>query len=243
MRSDRILPVLHYTKSRDSGATGAGERVAPPPAVAAPLTARSDEHRPEPGGDHTQTTVSRLLEALDSGSREALDELFPLVYDQLRSLAHRERGRWSGDATLTTTALVHELYLKLSEQTRVSAESRAHLYALAAKAMRHILSNYSRQRRAVKRGGAAVVLTLDESRLFADDEGTEAQATLLICIDDALSRLAEVHPRRARVVECRFFGGMSVPDTASALGISPRTVKRDWALAQTWLHRELRKLG
>jgi RNA polymerase sigma factor (TIGR02999 family) len=194
-------------------------------------------------GEQTQTTVSRLLEALDDGDRDALDELFPLVYDQLRTLAHRQRRRWDGDTTLTTTALVHELYIKLAEQTRVSAESRAHLYALAGKAMRHILSNYSRQRRAQKRGGTAVTLPLEETKLLSDSDSAEAQAVLLATIDDALGRLEQVHPRRARVVECRFYGGMSIPDTAKALGISPRTVKRDWTVAQAWLHRELRGIA
>ena len=210
------------------------------PGSATPPGVPSDAPEPNPAPDHTQTTVSRLLEGLNSVDQDALDALFPIVYDQLRSLAHRERRRWDGDATLTTTALVHELYLKLAEQTQVSAESRAHLYALAAKAMRHILSNYSRDRRAQKRGGGAQTVPLDEAMLLADDAGKDSETALLTALDAALTRLERTHPRRARVVECRFYGGMSVPDTATALGISPRTVKRDWVVAQAWLHRELK---
>lgn len=189
-----------------------------------------------------QTTVTRLLEALEGGDRTALDELFPLLYDELRSLAQLQRRRWDGDYTLNTTALVHELYLKLADQQRVGVEGRAHFYALAGKAMRHILSNYARMRRAKKRGGASLNLPLEEAKLLSDKEVSlsEEQVELLALLDDALRRLGRVDPRRGRVVECRFYGGMSIPDTATVLGISPRTVKRDWSVAQAWLHREMK---
>lgn len=189
-----------------------------------------------------QTTVTRLLEALEGGDRAALDQLFPLVYDELRALARLQRRRWEGDYTLNTTGLVHELYLKLADQARVGVEGRAHFYALAGKAMRHILSNYARKRRAKKRGGAATILPLDEGRLLSGEAVlSEDGVELLIRLDQALSRLEEIDPRRGSVVECRFYGGMSVPDTANAIGISPRTVKRDWAVAQAWLHREMKR--
>lgn len=190
-----------------------------------------------------ETTVTRLLEALDGGDHAALDELFPILYEELRSLAHLQRRRWHGDDTLNTTALVHELYLKLADQNRVGVEGRAHFYALAGKAMRHILSNYARRRRAKKRGSGSLKLPLDEAKLVAGEKITlsEEQAELLAALDDALNRLEQVDPRRGSVVECRFYGGMSIPDTAAALGISPRTVKRDWVVAQAWLHRELRR--
>lgn len=189
-----------------------------------------------------QTTVSRLLESVEGGDRAALGELFSLLYDELRGLARLQRRRWDGDETIDTTALVHELYLKLADQERVGAGGRAHFYALAGKAMRHILSNYARRRRAKKRGGTLIQLPLDEAKLLPGREIalSEEQAELLVVLDEALSRLEEVDPRRGRVVECRFYGGMSIPDTAVALGISPRTVKRDWAVAQAWLHRDLK---
>ena len=165
-----------------------------------------------------------------------------MVYDELLQLAHRQRQRWVGDHTLTTTALVHELYLKLADQDQVSAQSRAHFYALAARAMRHILSNYARARRAQRRGGRLVSLPLDEARLLAVTDGVpnEDQAELIALIHDAVLRLEQNHERRGRVVECRLYGGMSIPDTATVLGISPATVKRDWAVAQAWLYRELK---
>lgn len=188
------------------------------------------------------TTVARLLEALEGGDRSALDELFPLLYDELRALAGLQRSRWHGSETINTTALVHELYIKLADQKRVGVEGRAHFYALAGKAMRQILSNHARMRRAKKRGGMSLKLPLDEAKLLPSRgvSLSEDQAELLIMLNDALSRLERVDPRRGRVVECRFYGGMSIPDTAIALGISQRTVKRDWAVAQAWLHREMK---
>lgn len=190
-----------------------------------------------------ETRVTYLLEELERGHRGALDELFPLLYDELHAIAHLQRSRWQGDATLNTTALVHELYVKLADKERVGTQGRAHFYALASKAMRHILSNYARKKRAKKRGGHWVKLPLDEAKLLAGEEITFSadQAELLSLLDDALNRMEQVDPRRARVVECRFYGGMTIPDTAAALEISPRTVKRDWAVAQAWLHREMKK--
>lgn len=191
-----------------------------------------------------QTTTRRLLAELDGGNREALDELFPLVYQELSQVAHRLRQRWHGDSTLNTTALIHETYLKLVGRKRIRAESRAHFLALAAKAMRHILINYARARRTQKRGGELELLSLDEMKLPPERSGfSPAQADELMALDEALRALEQVDPRQTRVVECRFFGGMTVEETAAAVGISPRTVKRDWALAQAWLQREMEQLS
>ena len=185
--------------------------------------------------------VSDLLHALARGDRAALDALFPLVYDELSRLAHRQRQRWDGDLTLNTTALVHEVYLKLSGQRRIPSESRAHFLAVAAKAMRHILCNYARDRRRLKRGGGLSHVALDPA-----DDGADAHLALsddqtdtLAALDEALSRFEQVAARQSRVVECRFFGGLSVEDTATVLDVSPRTVKRDWTFARAWLKREM----
>lgn len=189
----------------------------------------------------TQATVTHLLGELRHGSRHALDALLSLVYEELRILAHRQRQRWRGDDTMGTTVLVHELYLKLVKQDGVDAGSRAHFFAIASRAMRHILCNYARDRQAKKRGGEYDIVQLDSSvDLPAREAGsTGGYAHRLMALDEALARLEQIHRRRSRVVECRFFGGMTVKDTAAALDVSPRTVKRDWAAAQEWLRREL----
>jgi RNA polymerase sigma factor (TIGR02999 family) len=188
-----------------------------------------------------ESTIGSLLAALDRGDRGALDQLFPLVYDELRTIAHRQRRQWHGEPTLNTTAVVHELYLKLAGQAYVKVESRVHFFALAARAMRQLLSNYVRYRRAKKRGGEVESRTLDEAEILVDQGPmfSPEQEASLEALDVALTRLEQVDPRRGRVVECRFYGGMTVEDTAVALGTSPRTVKRDWAVAQAWLRREM----
>jgi RNA polymerase sigma factor (TIGR02999 family) len=190
--------------------------------------------------DPTRTTVTRLVTELQGGSPEAFDELFALLYEELRELGRRHRRRWRDDYTLNTTALVHEAYVKLVGQERRDVTSRAHFLALAARAMRHILCNYARDRRTLKRGGGLEVLPLHEAAAGSGlPREPEGPADALIALDGALRALERVDPRRGRVVECRFFGGMSVEETAEALGVSPRTVKRDWAVAQAWLHREM----
>ena len=192
-------------------------------------------------GGTVDDRVSTLVEALAAGDRAALDALFPLVYEELGRLAHRQRRRWDGDFTLTTTALVHEAYLKLAGQRQLPAGSRAHFLAIAAKAMRHILCNYARDRRRQKRGGGRPHVSLE----YADPAGGTAlelsadQANRLAGLDEALRRFEAIAERQCRVVECRFFGGMSVEETAAALGVSPRSVKRDWAFARAWLLREM----
>jgi len=192
--------------------------------------------------NHTQETIARLLEELKSGDRGALDELFALLYKELKDLAGRHRRRWHGNHTLDTTALLHESYVKLVGRSTIDVESRAHFLALAARAMRHILCDYARERGARKRGGGLERLPLDalEGRARGPIVFTEDQSNTLLALDEALGRLARIDPRQGEVVECRFFGGLTIEETAAALGVSPRTVKRDWAMAQAWLHREMR---
>jgi RNA polymerase sigma factor (TIGR02999 family) len=191
----------------------------------------------------SEVSVTKLLLRVEDGEDGAVDDLFGLVYDELTALARRQRARWHGNDTLNTTALVHEAYLKLVDQERIGVEGRAHFFALAARAMRHILSNYARDQRRQKRGGAYDHVSVDAVQVAAGGElvldgGT---ADTLVALDEALARLEALSPRQSRVVECRFYGQMTVPETAAALGISPASVKRDWAVAQAWLHREVER--
>lgn len=179
-------------------------------------------------------------DGLRSEDRSSLDDLFGLVYEELRWLARRQRRRWQGDHTLNTTALVHEAYVKLVAQKRIDVAGRAHFLALASRAMRHILCNYARAAGARKRGGGLERVSLEPVHAPAPgNPATEEYADLLVVLDDALRSLELVSPRQSKVVECRFFGGLTVDETATALGISPRTVKRDWQVAQAWLQREM----
>jgi RNA polymerase sigma factor (TIGR02999 family) len=190
-----------------------------------------------------QEDVTRLLEALQRGDGAAFDALFPLVYEELRAVAHRQRQRWQGDETLDTTALVHEAYLKLVDQSRASWESRAHFLATAAKAMRHILTNYARDRRALKRGGDQPKFSFDEfgDRLEGQIALSHDNAELLIALDAALEKLEQVNARQSRIVEYRFFGGLTIEETAVALGISTASVNRGWALAQVRLYQDVQR--
>jgi len=190
--------------------------------------------------DETTTTVTQLLKKAQGGDDSVMDELFALVYDTLRTLAHRHRQSWQGDYTLNTTAIVHEAYIKLVDHES-QWEGQSHFLSVASKAMRHILIDYARRRKSEKRGGDAVKLSLDEVKTPSGDFLiiTEEKAESLVALDEALERLAEIEPREAKVVECRFFGGLTIAETASVLGVSPMTVKRDWAMAQAWLHREI----
>jgi RNA polymerase sigma factor (TIGR02999 family) len=180
--------------------------------------------------------VTELLIELSRGRREALDRLVPLVYDELRRIAHQHlRGERAGH-TLNTTALVHEAYLKLIDIQRVDWRSSTHFFATASRAMRRILIDYARTRRREKRGGDnAVHVPLDEAADIPMD-----QAEDLIALDEALTRLEALDERQCRVVECRFFTGLTIEETAEALGVSPATVKLDWAMSRAWLNRELR---
>ena len=166
--------------------------------------------------------------------RGGLDEVFPTVYQELRRVAHRHLGGERTGHTLGTTALVHEAYLELAKLDHVRWPGREYVFAAASRAMRRILVDYAVARKAEKRGGGNVAEPLDDAVAMALTRGDD-----LLALDEALLRLATVNDRYARVVECRFFGGMSVDETAAALGTSPATVKRDWTLARAWLNREL----
>lgn len=183
----------------------------------------------ESPGDTTE-----LLLALRDGDRRAHDGLVEKLYEELHALAHRELSRRPGGSALQTTALLHEAYVKLVDQRRVDVEDRAHYLALAARAMRHILIDHARSRRARKRGGDWRRVTFDEGVVVADDRLEE-----LIELDGALQRLERFDERLSRVVECRVFGGLTVAETATALDLAPRTVDRAWRKARAWLSREI----
>jgi RNA polymerase sigma factor (TIGR02999 family) len=178
--------------------------------------------------------ITELLQDAAGGDRRAVDELFQLVYTELKQLAHVQRQRWHGDHTINTTGLVHDAYLKLVGQQQPSWQGRAHFYAVASKAMRHVLVNYAERRQAQKRGGGSDMVSLDDANPVAASAADE-----LLALDEALERLSRLNERQSQVVVCRFFGGLSVPETAEALDIAPATVKRDWALASAWLKREI----
>jgi RNA polymerase sigma factor (TIGR02999 family) len=190
--------------------------------------------------DESRPTIQRLLDGLGEADSAALDSLIAILYEQLRVLAHRQRRRWLGDDTLGTTALVHEAYLKLRQQKRIGTRSRDHFLALASTAMRHILTNYAEQRRTRKRGGGLEPASICDVAMLPAGNGSAGQADeVLGTMNRALEELEAFNSRACRVVECRFYGGLNVKATADALGISPTTVKRDWAFAQAWLKREL----
>jgi RNA polymerase sigma factor (TIGR02999 family) len=182
-------------------------------------------------GDSAPGDVTRLLEAAVQGDSQAMDRLVPLVYEDLRRVAHRQLDREGGGHTLQTTALVHEAYIKLATGGAMTATSRAHFLAIAARAMRQVLVDYARRRKAAKRGGGVISVTLGDEAGAADTSADD-----LLALDDALNQL---EPRQRQVIECRFFGGMEEKDIAEALGISERTVRRDWVKARAWLYREL----
>jgi RNA polymerase sigma factor (TIGR02999 family) len=164
-----------------------------------------------------------------------MEDMFPVVYDELRRIAARAMRRERPDHTLCATALVNEAWLELSKLTRLQWQNRSHFLAIAAQAMRRVLIDHAVARRRLKRGGGQAVQSLDADAVALVVE----QADDMLALDEALQRLTAMNERHARIVECRFFGGMSVEETAEALGISPATVKRDWALARAWLNREL----
>lgn len=180
--------------------------------------------------------ISQLLRAWGAGDQTALDRLMPLVYDELRRMAERYMNRQPAGHTLQTTALIHEAYLRLVNQQEMHWQNRAHFFGVAAKAMRSILVDYARTRQAFKRGGAARQVTLDEAAAVSTAPTAE-----LVALDDALQRLAAFDQRKCQVVEMRYFGGLTVEETAAVLQVSPETVARDWRLARTWLLRELSK--
>ena len=178
--------------------------------------------------------VSQLLHAWSNGDQTARDKLIPLVYDELRQMARRYMERQRPGHTLQSTELIHEAYLRLVDQQDVHWQNRAHFFGVAAKAMRSILVDYARTKHAAKRGGEILQVSLDEAATV----GTERTAELA-ALDDALEHLATFDPRKCQVVEMRYFGGLTVEETAEVLHVSPETVARDWRLARTWLLREL----
>jgi RNA polymerase sigma factor (TIGR02999 family) len=181
----------------------------------------------------TNANTDLLIRAC-AGDARAVAGIFPHIYDELRRLAHRQLQKEAGGHTLSTTALVHEAYIRLIDQTRVQWQGRAHFMAIAATAMRRILIDRARQHRSQKRGGPLQRVPLDAVELAAED-----RAEVLLALDDALERLKQLNERQAQVVECRFFGGMTEEETAEALGIGLRTAKRDWAKARSWLYQEI----
>ena len=185
--------------------------------------------------------ITGLLRAAQGGDQTAFNRLIPLVYEQMLALARSQRYRWRGDQTLNTVAIAHEAYLKLVGQQPLAVENRTHLFAAAAQAMRHVLCNYARDRNRLKRGGGATRVELDEALAAPPLPLSDEHADELAALDEALRKLESINERQGRVVECRFFAGMTIEEAAVALRLSPATVKRDWALASAWLYRELGK--
>ena len=179
--------------------------------------------------------VTALLVEVANGNQAAQEKLVPLVYDQLKRLARRYMRRERASHTLQTTALVHEAYLKLVGQHSPHWQGRAQFYGIAAQLMRRILIDHARRRLREKRGGTQVILPLEEGLAFTPEHSED-----LLKLDEALDRLSKLDPRQSRIVELRFFGGLSVEETSRFLNVSPITVKRDWAVAKVWLYGELR---
>jgi len=189
---------------------------------------------PEQAMDGPRQSITDLLLQVRQGSPDAMDRLFPLVYDELRRVAHRQLQGERPGHTLGTTGLVHETYLKLVDQTRVQWRDRAHFYALAARAMRQILVDYARRYRARRRGGGMRRVSLTDAAPAEDK-----QAELVLAVHEALERLSAMNQRLSQVVECRYFAGLTEEETAVTLGVSARTVERDWLKAKGWLYQEL----
>ena len=190
------------------------------------------------GGAAPSGDVTRLLVAWSQGDAGALDTLLPLVYSELRNMAHRYLSRERRDHTLQPTAVVHEAFLRLVKQRRVEWKNRSHFFAVAAQSMRRILVDHARARATDKRGGGQTLISLD-----ASTAGAAPRAVDLIALDEALCQLERLDVSKAKVVEMRFFGGLTIDETAEALGASPSTVKREWAFARAFLYRELTRAG
>src|SRR5690348_8615511 len=186
-------------------------------------------------GKRSSDDITGLLLQWSRGDADALDRLMPVIYEECRRIAAQQIRRDDRDHTLDPTAVVHELYLRLIDQRRATWQNRAHFFAIAAQIMRRILVDYARQRGAQKRGGSALLVSLDA----AGDTPNVSRAENVVAIDDALERLAAIDADQVRIIELRFFAGLTVDDTALVVGRSPRTVKREWQLEKAWLHREL----
>jgi RNA polymerase sigma factor (TIGR02999 family) len=191
------------------------------------------------GGEEPSADVTRQLVRWSRGEQDALEELLPLVYGELRRIAGRQLRGERREHTLAPTALVHEVYLRLVDQRRANWQNRAQFFAVAAQLMRRILVDHARARRAHKRGGSATFVPLEEAR----EPATPAAVVDVLAIDTALTRLAALDADQARLVEMRFFAGLSVEEIAHVLGRSERTIKREWRLARAWLYRALRVEG
>jgi RNA polymerase sigma factor (TIGR02999 family) len=180
--------------------------------------------------------VTQLLLDWSQGNQAALDELTPLVYEELRRLAHHHMRRERAGHTLQTTALVNEAYLRLVDQKNVRWQNRAHFFAVSAQLMRRILVDYARKHRYAKRGGGALKVSLDEAAILPEERAAD-----LMALDDALKSLAAIDPQQSRVVELRFFGGLTIEETAEVLKLSQDMVKREWSTAKAWLYQEMSK--
>lgn len=186
----------------------------------------------------TNSNVTQLLFDWRSGNQDALNQLMPLVYDELRGLAKRYMRREDASHTLQTNALVNEAYLRLVNQQNVDWQNRAHFFAIAAQVMRHLLVDHARSKQYAKRGGGAQQITLDEGSAIAPEQSVE-----LLALNQALDRLAAIDARKSKIVELRYFGGLTSEETAEVLGVSEITVKREWLKAKAWLFRELNQTG
>ena len=208
-----------------------------------PLSKSSPEPVPPPAGTNESVGITGLLVAWGAGDSTALDTLLPIVYAELRRQAARALRHEAVGHTLQPTALVHEAYLRLVDQRHAQWESRTQFFAVAAQIMRRILVDHARTRGRVKRGGGAAVVTLADVDAAVEAEGGPASAEVegvdLLDLDDALTRFAALDPPKARLVELRYFAGLSIPEAAAALGVSPATVGREWTVARAWLRREL----
>ncbi|CAN5239281.1 sigma-70 family RNA polymerase sigma factor [soil metagenome] len=180
----------------------------------------------------TPQEITQLLVAWSDGDRASLDKLMPLVYEELHRLAHRYMSQERPDHTLQTSALVNEAYLRLIDQKDVHWQNRAQFFGIAAQMMRRILVDYARSRHFAKRGGDARQVSLEEAMIVSEERAAD-----VVALDDALNSLAEIDPRKSRIVELRFFGGLNIEETAEVLAVSPGTVMRDWTLAKAWLRR------
>jgi RNA polymerase sigma factor (TIGR02999 family) len=201
-----------------------------------------DSLRPTGMPDQQEQEITEALAALSRGAPEAMDRLMPLVYRELKGIAHRQLGAEAGGHTLSTTAVVHEAYLRLAEQSRTQWVDRGQFFAIAARVMRRVLIDYARQHQATRRGGpgrSAVALELLEQG-DSPSISVPERAESLLALDEALEGLYQMDERLARVVECRFFAGLNEVETSEALGVSQRTVSRDWQMARAWLHDALR---
>lgn len=182
----------------------------------------------------SSNNVTQMLHDWSKGDQKILDRLIPIVYEELRRQATRYLRRERPGHTLQTTALIHEAYIRLIDQKSVRWQNRAHFFAISAQLMRRILVDHARSRQAAKRGGSDIKLPLEEAMIVS--QGREVN---LVALDEALERLAVIDPQQSRVVELRFFSGLSVEETAEVLGVSPRTITRDWNVAKAWLRREI----